>query len=59
MEMGYNFEKEYSLITGETYFGKYTTPEEQANSIEKCSILKRVNLTFTDRVIENNNLQRY
>ena len=55
--MDINFEKEYALITGVAEFGKYTTPEEQANSIEKCSILKRVNMTFSDRVIENKSIQ--
>lgn len=53
-----DYEKEYTLITGLTEFGEYTTPEEQAGRIEKCSILKPINITFSDRVIEHKNLQR-
>lgn len=53
-----NYEKEYSTITGLTDFGQYTTPEEQANKIEKCSILLPINITFSDRVIENKNSQQ-
>lgn len=47
-----NYEKDYSLITGLTSFGEYTTPEEQAGKIEKCSILEPINITFSDRVLE-------
>lgn len=57
MKNGY--EKDYALITGLTDFEEYTTPEEQANQIKKCSILKRVDITFSDRIIENNNLHSY
>lgn len=53
-----DYEKEYTMITGLTEFGEYTTPEEQAGKIEKCSILKPIRITISDRVIENNNLQR-
>lgn len=52
--MDRNYEQEYTLITGNTSFGNYTTPEEQANNIRKCSILKKIDITFSDRVIENN-----
>lgn len=57
MKNGY--EKDYALITGLADFEEYTTPEEQANKIKKCSILKRVDITFSDRIIENNNLHSY
>lgn len=57
MKNGY--EKDYALITGLTDFEEYTTPEEQANKIKKCSLLKRVDITFSDRIIENNNLHSY
>lgn len=53
-----DYEKDYAMITGLTEFGEYTTPEEQAGKIEKCSILKPINITFSDRVTESNNLQR-
>lgn len=46
------YEKNYSLITGLTEFGKYTTPEDEGNKIEKCSILKPINITFSDRILE-------
>lgn len=52
-----NYEKDYSKITGLTNFGQYTTPEEQASKIEKCSILLPINITFSDRVVENKNNQ--
>ena len=51
------YEKEYSLITGITEFPRYTTPEEQANEIKKCTILKRTNMTFSDRVEKDNLIQ--
>lgn len=50
--MDNTYEKDYSLITGLTEFGKYTTPEDEGNKIEKCSILKPVNITFSDRILE-------
>lgn len=53
-----NYEKDYSMITGLTDFGKYTTPEEEASKIEKCSILLPINITFSDRVIENKDNQQ-
>lgn len=53
------YEKDYALITGLTNFEEYTTPEEQAGKIKKCSILKHVDVTFSDRIIENNNLHLY
>ncbi len=53
-----NYEKDYSLITGLTNFGQYTTPEEQASKIEKCSILLPIDITFSDRVIETKNKQQ-
>ncbi len=53
-----NYEKDYSTITGLTDFGKYTTPENEASKIEKCSILLPVNITFSDRVIEYKNNQQ-
>ncbi len=53
-----NYEKDSSLITGLTEFGKYTIPEEQASRIEKYSILMPINVTFSDRVIENTHKQQ-
>lgn len=56
--MDINFERDYTLITGVTNFENYTTPEEQANNIEKCSILKRVNMTITDRIVDDSIIHR-
>lgn len=46
---------EKSVITD---FGQYTTPEEQAARIEKCSILSPINITFSDRAVETKNNQQ-
>ena len=51
--MNSDFEKEYAMITGITEFEKYTSPEEQAERIERCSILKHVNVTYSDRIMES------
>lgn len=57
-KMEKDYEKDYSLITGLTNFEQYTTPEDQANKIEKCSILLPINITFSDRVIETEKSNR-
>ncbi len=44
---------DYALITGQTVFGDYISPEDEANSIEKCSILRRVNVTYGNNSISN------
>lgn len=49
-----NYYNEYSLITGITNFGDYKTPEEEVNNIEKCSILKRVDVTYSHNIIDSN-----
>lgn len=54
-----NYEEDYALITGVTSFGEYTTPEEQANKIKKCSILTPINVTFSDRILENSSRQKH
>lgn len=45
------YEKDYSLITGLKKFGKYTTPEDEGTKIEKCSILKPVNIAFNNKTL--------
>lgn len=45
------YEKDYSLITGLKKFGKYTTPEDEGTKIEKCSILKPVNIVFNNKTL--------
>lgn len=57
-KMEKDYEKDYSLITGLTNFEQYTNPEDQANKIEKCSILLPINITFSDRVIETEKSNR-
>ena len=48
-----DYYSDYSLITGETTFGQYNSPEEEAANIEKCSILKQVNVTYSNNSISN------
>ena len=45
------YEKDYSLITGLKKFGKYITPEDEGTKIEKCSILKPVNIAFNNKTL--------
>lgn len=46
-----NYYNEYSLITGESEFGPYISPEKEVNKIKKCTILKSVDVTYSNEII--------
>lgn len=48
----------YSLITGETRFGKYVSPEDEASNIKKCTILKSIDVTYSNTILGYNEIDK-
>ncbi len=48
--MSKNYFDEYTLITGETNSREYISPEDEANKIEKCTILKNIDVTYGNKI---------
>ncbi|MCM1537327.1 MAG: hypothetical protein NC254_02900 [bacterium] len=46
-----NFIEKYERITGRTEFGLYRSPEEEASKIKKCTILKEVDITYSNEIL--------
>lgn len=54
--MNRNYFDEYMQIAGQTKLSIYTSPEEEANKIEKCTLLKSVDVSYSNQ-IEGYNLE--
>lgn len=52
--MGRNYFDEYMQIVGQMELGTYKSPEEEASKIEKCTILKSVDVSYSNEVIGYN-----
>ncbi len=49
-----NYLDEYAQIVGQMELGTYKSPEEEASKIEKCTILKSVDVSYSNEVIGYN-----
>lgn len=52
--MDRNFYEEYMQIAGQTELGVYRSAEEEAQKIEKCTILKSVDISYSNEIVGYN-----
>ena len=45
-----NYMDEYIQIVGQIELGEYRSAEEEAQKIEKCTILKRVDISYSNEI---------
>lgn len=48
--MNNSYNEKYYQIMGEINIGGYISPEEEARKIEKCSLLKNVDITYSNNI---------
>lgn len=53
--MDTNYYEAYATILGEKKLPLYTSPEECANKIKKCTLLKDVSVSYSNTIEEYNN----
>lgn len=46
-----NYANEYIQVVGQVELGVYRSAEEEAQKIEKCTILKRVDISYSNEVV--------
>lgn len=49
-----NYLEEYAQIVGQVDLETYRSPEEEASKIEKCTILKSVDVSYSNEVMGYN-----
>lgn len=52
--MDRNYFEEYAQIVGQTKLETYKSPEDEANKIKKCTILKSVDISYSYNVVGYN-----